>query len=135
MSLRPKASSSSSSVAPKSNTRLFISNLASGVTDAALATLFKPFGRIVALSLIFHTAGPLKGHSKGYAFVEFSKPEEAQRAKTTCEGRKLGGREIGVGFANVQVSLRGTRERRGWRLMRSLRRRNSHRVDLDRTDM
>ncbi|PWN41240.1 RNA-binding domain-containing protein [Ceraceosorus guamensis] len=123
-SSRPSASKSSSSTGtstststgtnnrPKSRTRLFVSSLSPGVNEAALATIYKPYGSIKDLHLVFYSTGELKGRSRGYAFVEFARMEDAEMARVNTDGRLLAGKNIRVGFADVRVS--GDVEHDGW---------------------
>lgn len=78
---------------------LYVSNLSPSVTEYDIVALFSPHGKISRLDLIFHKSGPLKGKTKGYAFVEFSKQEDAIEAKVRVDGRLIGGRKISVGWA------------------------------------
>ncbi|CEH12174.1 hypothetical protein CBOM_00176 [Ceraceosorus bombacis] len=115
-SSRPSASKSSNSTGtgtstststgtnnrPKSRTRLFVSSLSPGVNEAALATIYKPYGSIIDLHLVFYSTGELKGKSRGYAFVEFARIEDAEMARVNTDGRLLAGKHIRVGFADVR---------------------------------
>lgn len=84
---------------PGPSRSLYISNLSPSVTEYNLVQLFSPYGKISRLDLIFHKSGPLKGKTKGYAFVELSKHEDAIEAKVRVDGRLVGGRKISVGWA------------------------------------
>ena len=104
-SLSPAHSAAASTAPPSrrelSDRRLFVSNLAPQISEHDLLTLFKPFGTIRKLDLIFHRSGPQKGKPKGYAFVELAKKEEADKARRSLEGRAIKGREIRINFATV----------------------------------
>lgn len=102
MPLTKPASSSSSSPAPShSSTRLFLGNLHPSVSDYDLVHLLQPFGPLSKLDVVFHRSGPLRGKPKGFAFAEFTKREDALRAKVELDGKQFKGqRTLAVNFAN-----------------------------------
>ena len=59
------------------NPRLFIGGLAWAATDEDIKEAFSPFGELVSASVVRF---PDTGRSKGFAFVEYSSTEEAQKA-------------------------------------------------------
>ncbi|UZJ52471.1 hypothetical protein CBS101457_001791 [Exobasidium rhododendri] len=85
----------------QSDRRLFVSNLAPQLTEHDLLLLFKPYGTLKKLDLIFHRSGPQKGKPKGYAFVELAQKDEAEKARRAIEGRTIKGREVRISFASV----------------------------------
>lgn len=94
--------------APPSSSRcLYVSNLPPSFTEYNLVSLFSPHGKISRLDLIFHKSGPLKGRTKGYAFIEYAKQEDAMSAKVKVDGKAVGGRRIAIGWANAQVGRCG----------------------------
>lgn len=86
----------------RSSRRLYIGNLHPSVSEYDLAQLFSPFGKLSRLELVFHKSGPSRGKPKGFAFLEYTRDEDALRAKIGTEGKEWkGGRKLNVGFANV----------------------------------
>lgn len=85
-----------------SDRRLFVANLAPGVTEHDLLVLFHPHGQLRKLDLVFHRSGPQKGKPKGYAFVELATAEQAKRARLAVEGKLVKGREVRVRYASLE---------------------------------
>lgn len=78
------------------NPRLFIGGLAWAATDEDLKEAFTPFGELVSCSVVRF---PDTGRSKGFAFVEYSSTEEAEKAKAEMDGKEMAGRAIKIDFA------------------------------------
>ncbi|KAI1798313.1 hypothetical protein LXA43DRAFT_979776 [Ganoderma leucocontextum] len=98
----PLASSSSSAtpVRPLLKDRLYVGNLHSSVDEYTLLKAFSKFGKVSKLDYLFHKSGPLKGKPRGYAFVEFSNKEDADKALTHANNKLLRGRKLIVTYAN-----------------------------------
>ncbi|PIL27421.1 hypothetical protein GSI_10569 [Ganoderma sinense ZZ0214-1] len=95
--------SSSSSVAqlrPLLKDRLYVGNLHPSVDEYSLLQAFSKFGKISKLDYLFHKSGPLKGKPRGYAFVEFSNKEDADKALSHANNKLLRGRKLVVTYAN-----------------------------------
>lgn len=78
------------------NPRLFIGGLAWAATDEDLKEAFSSFGELVSCSVVRF---PDTGRSKGFAFVEYSSTEEAEKAKAEMDGKEIAGRAIKIDFA------------------------------------
>lgn len=84
-----------------SEVRLFVANLNTSVTEHDLLITFRQFGTLKQLNLVFHKAGPNRGQPRGYAFIEFSHPDQASKAKQQLDGKPLRGKEMHIGFASI----------------------------------
>uniref|UniRef100_A0A5K3FJ85 RRM domain-containing protein n=1 Tax=Mesocestoides corti TaxID=53468 RepID=A0A5K3FJ85_MESCO len=74
------------STAPK---RLHVSNIPFRFREADLRQLLGPFGTILDVEIIFNERG-----SKGFGFVTFATPEEADKARENLNGTVVEGRKI-----------------------------------------
>ncbi|CAO1622335.1 unnamed protein product [Sympodiomycopsis kandeliae] len=94
----------------KSLTRLYITNIPLSYTEYNLIQLFKPYGKITSINIIFHKSGPLKNKSKGFGFLEFASKEDAMMAKVAVDGRVISGGEQDQGMRsqgrNMEKRLR-----------------------------
>uniref|UniRef100_A0A182NPG6 U11/U12 small nuclear ribonucleoprotein 35 kDa protein n=1 Tax=Anopheles dirus TaxID=7168 RepID=A0A182NPG6_9DIPT len=70
---------------------IFVGRLAHSVTEEHLRTKFTPFGTIVRARLVTDS---ITGLPRGYAFIEYSKREEALRAIDRMHGVTIDGKEI-----------------------------------------
>ncbi|GAA6030866.1 hypothetical protein JCM8097_008914 [Rhodosporidiobolus ruineniae] len=91
--------SSSSALADK---RLYVGNLSQTVDEYLLMQVCAKHGKISKLDYLFHKTGPQKGKPRGYAFVEYSTKEEAQRALQAMKDKVLRGRKMVVSLASEQ---------------------------------
>ena len=78
--------------------RVFIGNLAKGVTRGMLEDVFSAYGKMVERPRIIH-----KGKAN-YAFVQYSNPEDAGKALHRAEGIELEGLAIDVKPAAVDMA-------------------------------
>jgi len=97
------------------STRLFVGNLAYGVTSSELQRLFSEHGTVRSAEVISDRA---TGRSKGFGFVEMDSDEEAQAAITALAGKDFQGRALTVNEAKPRESgggggFRGGRGGRG----------------------
>jgi RNA recognition motif-containing protein len=76
--------------------KLFIGNLPYDATSDQLAQLFAQAGNVVDAVVITDRQS---GRSKGFGFVEFSNPEEAQKAIQMFNGQDYQGRNLVVNEA------------------------------------
>ena len=83
--------------------KLFVSNLADTVSEAALREIFSEEGRRVTEVSVVTERGT--GKPRGFGFVELVTAAEAESARLSLDGRELEGRPITVREA------RGTRTR------------------------
>ncbi|TBU31530.1 hypothetical protein BD311DRAFT_689237 [Dichomitus squalens] len=98
----PVASSSSSATEarPLLKDRLYVGNLHPSVDEYTLLQAFSKFGKISKLDYLFHKSGPLKGKPRGYAFVQYSNKDDAEKALTHANDKLLRGRKLVVTYAN-----------------------------------
>ena len=89
--------------------KLFVGNLSFTVDDNQLKGLFEQAGTIVSVAVI---TDKYSGRSKGFAFVEMSTMEEAQKAIDTLNGYELDGRKLNVSEARP-LGERKPRDDRG----------------------
>jgi cold-inducible RNA-binding protein len=82
------------------NSRLFVGNVPYVATEADIRDVFAQLGSVKSVRIItdYDT-----GRSKGYAFVEMSTPEEAQRAIKELNNYSLSGRAIVVNEARPRL--------------------------------
>ncbi len=85
------------SVPPTRNARLYVGNLSYEATESELEDLFKGFGDVRSVEIIYNNR---TYKSKGYAFVEMRKLEDAQRAAEILHGQPFMGRELMVSAAS-----------------------------------
>jgi RNA recognition motif-containing protein len=76
--------------------KLYVGNLAYGVTDSDLQNLFTPHGTVQSAQVIVDRD---TSRSKGFGFVEMSSGDEAQVAIAAMNGREVNGRSITVNEA------------------------------------
>src|ERR1022692_3799860 len=65
--------------------KLYVGNLAYGVTDADLLRMFEAHGTVQSAQVIMDRDA---GRSKGFGFVEMSNDQEAQAAITALNGQQ-----------------------------------------------
>lgn len=73
--------------------KLYIGNLSKQVTDAQLAELAAPYGKVVSSNVATER---MSGASKGFGFVEFSTAAEGQAAINGLNGRDVNGQALTV---------------------------------------
>lgn len=76
--------------------KLYVGNLPYTATEEELKELFGQAGTVTSVAVIKDRES---GRSKGFAFVEMSTAEEAQKAISTLNGQMLGGRDLRVNIA------------------------------------
>jgi RNA recognition motif-containing protein len=79
-----------------SNSRLFVGNLSYQTLERDLQDHFSAAGVVTNVNLMLDK---FTGKSRGFAFVEFSTPEEANKAVEMFHGKDLGGRALTVNIA------------------------------------
>lgn len=87
--------------------RLFVGNLAYSVTTAQLEEAFSKVGKITSLNLI---TDKYSGQSKGFAFIEMSSDEEADKAIKELNNVEIEGRAIVVNEARPKEDRGGSRD-------------------------
>lgn len=76
--------------------KLYVGNLPYTATEEELSTLFGQAGTVTSVAIIKDRE---TGRSKGFAFVEMSSSDEAQKAINMLTGHMLGGRDLRVSIA------------------------------------
>jgi len=76
--------------------KLFVGNLAWGATEEDLQQYFGQFGSIQQIEVM---RDRFTGRARGFAFVTFATPEEAQAAVNNTEGKEFQGRPLKVNVA------------------------------------
>ena len=76
--------------------KLYVGNLAYGVTDSDLQTMFAAHGTVQSAQVIMDRD---TGQSKGFGFVEMGSDKEAAAAITALNGQQSGGRALNVNEA------------------------------------
>jgi RNA recognition motif-containing protein len=80
--------------------KLYVGNLAYGVTDSALQQLFEAHGSVQSAQVIMDRD---TGRSKGFGFVEMGNDQEAQAAIAALNGREVDGRTLTVNEARPKT--------------------------------
>ena len=76
--------------------KLYVGNLPYSATEDELKSLFGQAGTVTSVAVIKDRE---TGRSKGFAFVEMSSADEAQKAINMLTGHMLGGRDLRVSIA------------------------------------
>lgn len=84
--------------------KLYVGNLAYGVTNSELQEMFAAFGAVQSAEVITDRD---TGRSKGFGFVEMSSDEEAQAAINALNGKDMQGRPLTVNEARPREERRG----------------------------
>jgi RNA-binding protein 39 len=84
--------------------KVYVGSLSPSVTQEHLFALFSPFGQ---LERVVVQMDPSTGASKGFAFLSFRDPKEANLAIQTMAGQVLAGRPMKTGWANQISSIPG----------------------------
>jgi cold-inducible RNA-binding protein len=83
--------------------RLYVGNLAWGVTDQDLQDLFAEAGEVTSAQVIIDRA---TNRSRGFGFVEMATDDGAEGAIKELNGRDLKGRAIRVNEAQARTQNR-----------------------------
>ena len=78
------------------STKLFVGNLSFNTTENDLQEAFAAHGSVVESNLMMDRR---TGRSRGFAFVTYSTPEEAQKAIEAMNGAQIDGRALTVNIA------------------------------------
>jgi cold-inducible RNA-binding protein len=79
---------------------IFVGNLDFGATEDTIRSLFEAYGTVERVSLMTDRD---TGRSRGFAFVEMTDSEEADRAITALNGSNVGGRALNVNEARPKT--------------------------------
>jgi RNA recognition motif-containing protein len=80
----------------KNNCRLFVGNISFKTLENDLHDYFSEAGVVTSCTLMLDRN---TGRSRGFAFIEFSTPEEANKAVEQFHGKEFQGRELTVNIA------------------------------------
>ena len=83
------------------NTKLYVGNLPYGTNESDLQTLFEGAGPVSTISIVRDRA---TGQARGFAFVEMSDVEGAQRAIAELDRHQIGGRSLTVNEAKPMAA-------------------------------
>ena len=84
--------------------KLYVGNLAYGVTDSDLQTMFGAHGTVTSAQVIMDRD---TGRSKGFGFVEMGADQEAQNAIKALNGQQSDGRALTVNEARPKEERTG----------------------------
>jgi cold-inducible RNA-binding protein len=84
--------------------KLYVGNLAFGVTNKDLEELFSTAGPCESVAVITDRA---TGQSRGFGFVEMTSTADAQKAVQQFDGQEFKGRALKVNEAKERESNRG----------------------------
>jgi cold-inducible RNA-binding protein len=87
-------------------TKLYVGNLAYGVTNTDLENMFTPHGTVQSAQVIMDRD---TGRSKGFGFVEMGNNNEAQAAISALNGKESDGRALTVNEARPREDRGGSR--------------------------
>jgi RNA recognition motif-containing protein len=90
--------------------KLYVGNLAYGVSDSDLEQLFAPHGTVQSAQVIMDRDS---GRSKGFGFVEMGTDQEAQAAIAALNGKEVEGRSLTVNEARPRTEGGGRGGRGG----------------------
>lgn len=90
--------------------RLFVGSLPYSATSGQLEELFSQVGKVASLNLI---TDKFSGQSKGFAFVEMSTDEEADKVIEKFNNYEFDGRKIVVNVARPMEDRSQSNQNRG----------------------
>ena len=79
---------------------IFVGNLDFAATDSSVRAMFEQYGTVDRVNLVTDRD---TGRSRGFAFVEMSNTEEADRAITGLNGREFEGRALNINEARPKT--------------------------------
>ena len=86
--------------------KLYVGNLAYGITDSDLQQMFGAHGTVQSAQVIMDRD---TGRSKGFGFVEMGSDQEAQAAIAALNGQEVNGRNLTVNEARPKEGGGGGR--------------------------
>lgn len=90
---------------------IFVGNLDFAATDSSVRGMFEQYGSVDRVNLVTDRD---TGRSRGFAFVEMSNPDEADRAIAGLNGAAFEGRALNVNEARPKVQGGGGRANGGY---------------------
>src|SRR5215204_4486442 len=91
---------------------IFVGNLDFGATESSIRSLFEQYGTVDRVNVVTDRD---TGRSRGFAFVEMSDSEQADRAISALNGYQLDGRSLNVNEARPKGDAGGGGGRGGFR--------------------
>ena len=91
--------------------KLYVGNLAYGVSSSDLQQMFEPYGTVQSAQVIMDRD---TGRSKGFGFVEMGSDQEAQAAIAALSGKEVDGRQLTVNEAKPREDRGGGGGRGGY---------------------
>jgi RNA recognition motif-containing protein len=86
------------------STKLYVGNLPYETSEADLQTLFESAGQVSTISIVRDRA---TGQARGFAFVEMSDSDGAQKAINELDKHQFGGRSLTVNEAKPMAPRGG----------------------------
>lgn len=93
--------------APHGAMQLYVGSLHFNLTESDIKQVFEPFGELEFVDL---HRDPMTGRSKGYAFVQYKRVEDARMALEQMEGFELAGRTLRVNTVHEKGTARYTQQ-------------------------
>ncbi|GBE77987.1 RNA-binding protein [Sparassis crispa] len=93
--------------APHGGMQLYVGSLHFNLTESDIKQVFEPFGELEFVDL---HRDPMTGRSKGYAFVQYKRAEDAKMALEQMEGFELAGRTLRVNTVHEKGTARYTQQ-------------------------
>ncbi|KAI0932138.1 hypothetical protein AcW1_000658 [Taiwanofungus camphoratus] len=87
--------------------QLYVGSLHFNLTESDIKQVFEPFGELEFVDL---HRDPMTGRSKGYAFVQYKRAEDAKMALEQMEGFELAGRTLRVNTVHEKGTARYTQQ-------------------------
>jgi len=85
--------------------QLYVGSLHFNLTESDIKQVFEPFGELEFVDL---HRDPMTGRSKGYAFVQYKRAEDARMALEQMEGFELAGRTLRVNTVHEKGTVKYT---------------------------
>ncbi|KAK3754072.1 hypothetical protein RRG08_024149 [Elysia crispata] len=103
----PVSSCTNSTDPASMDSRLFVGNLNTlALSKEAIEAIFSPYGLIIGISM-----------HKGYAFVQFSHPDEARRAGASEDGKNYAGQAIDINIVSQPKNRNALKRASGGRAL------------------
>ncbi|KAH8100679.1 hypothetical protein BXZ70DRAFT_1008166 [Cristinia sonorae] len=87
--------------------QLYVGSLHFNLTESDIKQVFEPFGELEFVDL---HRDPITGRSKGYAFVQYKRAEDARMALEQMEGFELAGRTLRVNTVHEKGTVKYTQQ-------------------------
>jgi len=86
--------------------KIFVGNLSFQTTQEELLATFSQFGNVEQVNIVTDRD---TGQPRGFAFVEMTNAQDAQKAIAQLNGAELNGRPLNVNEARSKFGRRGSR--------------------------